>query len=84
MLYYDQPELKLSVLTRWTWNHVSTDGYYSSLLPKIFKHYKQRKWSSLVVIGHPKSMTNYSFRKLKQFIEDQGKKYVFRSFNDLP
>ena len=82
--FMDQPGRKRSVLTRWTWNHVSTDGYYSSLLPKIFKHYKQRKWSSLVVIGHPKSMTNYSFRKLQQFIDGQGKKYVFRSFNDLP
>ena len=82
--FMDQPGRKKAVLTGWTWNHVSTDGYYASLLTKITDHFFRKNWSDMVIIGHPKSMTNYSYKKLAEFLANRGTKYNFRSFNDLP
>ena len=82
--FMSQPGRKKAVLTRWTCNHVSTDGYYASRLDQIAAYYASKNWSHLVTIGHPKSMTKYSFRKLRAFIAKQGKNYSFLTFNDLP
>ncbi|MDR0802737.1 hypothetical protein [Fluviicola sp.] len=65
-----QPGRKKSVLLNKTWNHVSSDGYYASMLKKQVRYYQSRNVKTFVVIGHPKGMTPYSLRKLKSFIAD--------------
>lgn len=62
-----QPGRKKAVLTSFTWNHVSCDGYYAGLLQRQFRCY-QRKKTDFVVIAHPKGLTRFSIRKLEQFI----------------
>jgi hypothetical protein len=79
-----QPGRKKSVLINFTWNHVSTDGYYASKLQETLKLLVKNDKEDLVVIGHPKGMTNYSFRKLANFIEEHHKKHNFETFNNLP
>jgi hypothetical protein len=37
----------------------------------------------MVIIGHPKSMTNYSFKKLDNFLNENAQKHVFTTFNSL-
>ena len=65
-----QPGRKKSVLTSYTWNHVSADGYYASKLQRILNHKKGNKEENMVVIGHPKSLTKYSIKKLSEFVKN--------------
>jgi hypothetical protein len=78
-----QPGRKKSVLTNFTWNHVSTDGFYASKLSTCLKEQLSKDRKEMVIIGHPKSMTNYSFQKLDSFLNENAQKYVFTTFNSL-
>ena len=82
-IFLSQPGIKKSVLTNFTWNHVSTDGYYASKLNTCLKSCEKRNFSDMVIIGHPKSMTNYSFQVLENFIKDNHTKHAFRTFKEL-
>ncbi len=83
-IFLAQPGRKRSVLTNFTWNHVSSDGYYVSKLKTYLFQSLKKGDKEMVVIGHPKSMTHYSFRKLANFIEEHHKKHNFETFNNLP
>jgi hypothetical protein len=78
-----QPGRKRANLTSTTITHVSTDGYYSSQLLKSVYEYQKMGYSSIVVIGHPKSMTEYSFKKLDQFLAITSKKHSFHSLSEV-
>lgn len=80
-IFLAQPGRKKSVLTNFTWNHASSDGFYASKLNKITD--LKAKDEYMVVIGHPKSMTEYSFEKLEQYILKQKKKHYFTTFSEL-
>jgi hypothetical protein len=82
-IFLAQPGRKKSVLTNYTWNHVSSDGFYASKLTTCLNEFEKRKFSNMVIIGHPKSMTNYSFRKLENFIQKNHTKHDFVTFNEL-
>lgn len=82
-IFLSQPGRKRSVLTNFTWNHVSTDGYYASKLTRCLSSFEKRNFTDMVVIGHPKSMTNYSFRTLEKFLSSAHKKHRFITFKDL-
>lgn len=79
-----QPGRKQSVLTSSTWNHVSTDGYYSSKLISCLHSFERKKCEDLIVIGHPKGMTRYSFKALSLFLNEAYNKHSFLTFRDLP
>lgn len=78
--FLPQPGRKKSVLSNFTWNHVSSDGYYASLLNSQAKVYKSKGVDRFVVIGHPKGMTLFSLRKLELFILHNVKQYSFVNF----
>lgn len=77
-----QPGRKKSVLTSYTRNHVSTDGYYAAWLSKGLSRYIKAEKLTFVVIGHPKGMTEFSYRKLKRFVLQQKKYHSFLVLND--
>ena len=79
-----QPGRKQAVLFNFTWNHISTDGYYISKLNTYLLRSLKNGHKHMVAIGHPKSMTNYSFRKLSNFLEEHHKTNNFETFNNLP
>lgn len=81
--FLSQPGRKTSVLTNFTWNHVSTDGFYASKLNTCVRSFDDRSFSDMVVIGHPKSMTVYSFEKLEKFMNRWNNKHSFITFRDL-
>jgi peptidoglycan/xylan/chitin deacetylase (PgdA/CDA1 family) len=81
--FLSQPGRKTSVLTNFTWNHVSTDGFYVSKLNTCVRSFDDRSFSDMVVIGHPKSMTVYSFEKLEKFMNRWNNKHSFITFRDL-
>ena len=78
--FLPQPGRKKSVLTSSTWNHVSSDGYYASLLKKQAKYYELLGVDRFVIIGHPKGMTRFSLKKLETFIQQNKSRYSFVNF----
>jgi hypothetical protein len=80
-VFLAQPGRKKSVLTNYTWNHVSSDGYYASKLDTCLKNQIQMKKNEFVVIGHPKGNTLYSLKKLEHFIQKNYTKCSFKTFS---
>lgn len=79
--FVSQGGRKKKVLTSYTTNHLSTDGYFSKKLSAGLNKATNMGHEELVIIGHPKGNTNYSLKKLKQFIEDNHKKHEFTTFH---
>jgi hypothetical protein len=53
-----------------TTNHFAcADGYFASRLPVILTNLERDNQNSMMVLSHPKSMANYSFNALDNFIE---------------
>lgn len=82
-IFLSQPGRKRSVLTNFTWNHVSVDGYYASKLHKCYSEFRNRGLEEMVIIGHPKSLTRYSIRQLEQFVAKVYKESEFTTFKEL-
>jgi peptidoglycan/xylan/chitin deacetylase (PgdA/CDA1 family) len=78
-----QPGKKKYMLTHFTWNHISSDGYYASKLVRVLKEFQKNKQENLVVIGHPKGMTKYSLKKINRFIQLAQQEHSFCRFKDL-
>ncbi|WP_343603931.1 hypothetical protein [Fluviicola sp.] len=76
-----QPGRKKTVLLNKTWNHVSSDGYYASMLHKQATYYRSLNAKTFVVIGHPKGMTQYSLRRLESFIADTKRQVEFVNYS---
>lgn len=81
--FIPQPGRKRSGLSKKTRHHISCDGYYSSVLTNALRTFEREERNNLVVIGHPKGMTKFSFKKLDEFIRLADKKHEFRTFKNL-
>jgi hypothetical protein len=79
-IFLAQPGRKKSVLTNYTWNHVSCDGYYARLLPVQFNHYLRLNHDAFVVIGHPKGLTHFALERLELFIPWAKNKADFSTY----
>lgn len=82
-LFLAQPGRKRSVLTGFTWNHVSSDGYYAGKLRRQARYYQRLGVDYFVVIGHPKSLTIYAKEQLEAFLKSTKNKYSFPAFSEL-
>lgn len=74
--FIPQPGRKWKNLTQSNWNHVSCDGYFSQRLKNICAYYHKEGRSNLVIIGHPKSQTQFSLKKLDEFLSWAKKKKI--------
>ena len=81
--FLSQPGRKKSVLTNFTNNHVSTDGYYASALQKSARQASLKGDACLITIGHPKCNTVYSLKKLEEFIKENRGRYEFVNYSNL-
>lgn len=81
--FLSQGGRKKRKLTQFTIGHVSSDGYYASKLDSALNKYENLQFEDLIVIGHPKGNTEYSIRKLKEFIEKHRNKHQFISFQQV-
>ena len=68
----------LSLLTKTSYSVASIDGYKSSLLNNISRKNHQQ----LVLIGHPKSLSKYSLKKLDKFISNRINDSIFLTYSD--
>jgi hypothetical protein len=78
--FLDQPGRKKEVLTNFTHNHVSTDGFYATVLQKCTENYLRKGEEHMVIIGHPKGNTLDSIQKLEKYIQKFHKRVEFTSF----
>jgi hypothetical protein len=78
--FIPQPGRKWKTLTQSQWNHVSCDGFYARKLMSITQNFIDRNRQHLVIIGHPKSMTLYSFDKIERYLNKVQKKVSFLTF----
>jgi peptidoglycan/xylan/chitin deacetylase (PgdA/CDA1 family) len=82
-VFISQGGRKKRVLTAYTTNHVSTDGYFAKKLEAGLNRSVNLGHDHLVVIGHPKGNTKYSLEKLARFIQNNHTKHIFTSFHSL-
>ena len=74
------PGQRKKLLTRFTNNTVSVDGYNAHLLNKTLKILQKKKSGNMVVIGHPKALSRYSIQKLEEFIEKNKAQHNFTTY----
>ena len=74
---------KKRILSRYTRQVVSVDGYNARLLQKQTNRYAAKKASVMVVIGHPKALSPYSLKTLDQFIENNKRQHAIVRYSDL-
>jgi hypothetical protein len=79
-IFMSQPGRKKQVLTHFTWNHASTDGFYAAKMSKITEIALKKKQNNLVFIGHPKSCTHYSLELLDRYIAKFNSRCKFTHF----
>jgi hypothetical protein len=79
-IFMSQPGRKKQVLTHFTWNHASTDGYYASKMVKITEIAFKKRQQNLVFIGHPKSCTQYSLNLLNRYLAKYNSRCKFTHF----
>ena len=72
------PGMRKKLLTQFTQNTVSVDGYNAALLNKALRQHKGR--NELVIIGHPKSLTRFGLKALDRFISENKNKHQFTTF----
>ncbi|HSY60739.1 MAG TPA: hypothetical protein VK796_02635 [Cytophaga sp.] len=78
-----QSGAKKKVLTSYSQQALSCDGYYASLLLPEFKKRTQLKEDTMVVIGHPKAQSIFSLQKLDEFISHTKDMCTFARYSDL-
>ena len=75
------PGYREKLLTRFTNNPVSVDGYNASLLQKALNKLSNKKYEHLVVIGHPKALSRYSIQRIEEFILKNKEKHSITTFS---
>ena len=81
--YIPQPGRKWKNLTQPNWNHVCSDGYFTKKLRQITRNYSKSGRTDMVIIGHPKCLTNFGLKKLDEYIEFAKNKHSFKVFREL-
>ena len=78
-----QKSTKKKVLTAYSQQALSCDGYYASLLEKEFHVRSSKKEDTMVIIGHPKAQRAFSLATLDEFILNVKETATFTRYSDL-
>lgn len=74
---------KKELLTRSHHLCVSADGYFASKLDAALKKSKQLDMPFLLIIGHPKALTEFGIKTLEQFIRKHRNNHEFVTISSL-
>ncbi len=74
------PGYRKKILTKFTNNPVSVDGYNAHLLQTALGILLKKKREHMVVIGHPKALSRYSIQKIEEFVEKNKEKNNFTTY----
>ncbi|HEY0031379.1 MAG TPA: hypothetical protein VGC65_11510 [Bacteroidia bacterium] len=78
------PGYRKKLLTQFSDNPVSIDGYNAHLLEMALKMLRNKKAENMVVIGHPKALSRYSIKKLEEFVINNKEAHNFTTYNQMP
>lgn len=79
------PGYRKKLLTKFTNNPVSVDGYNAHLLQKALNNLSKNNKKNMVVIGHPKALSRYSILMLEEFVKENNSNHNFTTFtNEFP
>jgi hypothetical protein len=71
------------LLTSFSNNPVSVDGYNARLLGTALKQCIKKKFNHFVIIGHPKALSRYSLQKIEQFIDKNNAEHRFITYTQF-
>lgn len=71
------------LLTTFSNNPVSVDGYNSHLLQKALKDRVKKDWKHMVIIGHPKALSRYSLEKIEEFVRLNSGRHQFITYTEF-
>lgn len=74
---------KFDLLTKSHVLCVSADGFFASELQRVLKKKNENKDTIMIVIGHPKALTEYSLSALKKFISQNKNEHSFVTLSQL-
>lgn len=74
------PGYRKKLLTQYTNNPVSIDGYNAQYLQRSLKELIKKDFEHMVVIGHPKALSRYSILQLEEFVKDNREKNNFTTY----
>lgn len=74
------PGQRFAMLTRWTHNTVSMDGYNASLLNRALRQQLKLGRREMVIIGHPKALSPYGIKAMDSFIARHKDQHQFTTF----
>jgi len=74
------PGYRKKLLTQYTDNPVSIDGYNAHLLERSLKKLLKKDFEHMIAIGHPKALSRYSIQKLEEFVENNKGKHNFTTY----
>ena len=74
------PGQRKKLLTSFTHNTVSVDGYNAALLNRAFRQQQKANKEEMVIIGHPKSLTRFGLSALEKFIIKHKSTEAFTTF----
>jgi len=77
------PGYRKKLLTRFTNNPVSVDGYNAKLLTSIYKKALANKKRHLVIIGHPKALSRFSIQMIEKFVSRQDVNEKIKTFKSV-
>ncbi len=76
------PGQRFTMLSRWTHNTVSVDGYNASLLNRALRQQLRKKADNMVIIGHPKALSRFGLDTLEKFIKKHKETHNFTTFRE--
>ncbi len=71
------------LLTRYSNNPVSMDGYNAMLLQKALNNCVRKSVEQMVVIGHPKALSRFSIEKIEQFVKNNKAVHSFITYTQF-
>ena len=77
------PGYRKKLLTQFTDNPVSVDGYNAHLLQMCLKISAKKKQTHMVIIGHPKALSRYSIRKIEEFVARNKAEHNFTTYSKI-
>jgi hypothetical protein len=77
------PGFRKKLLTKFTNNPVSVDGYNANLLEKSLGRLLKRNFEYMVVIGHPKALSRYSIQMIEEFVKKNKNKHNFATYSKM-
>jgi hypothetical protein len=81
--FIPQPGRKRRGLTSWTRHHVSFDGFYAAELTRSLNEFTSAGRKEMVIIGHPKGMTKFSFAQFSHFVDQLVPEHSTHTFKEL-